>query len=803
MPQISANNEQLGTLTTVFAADLSTLKRSVLREYPKILNQARQTARNFKIPVGSSVSAASMGLSRAAGERIGRSFASSVISGMRHEMRHGMLSAAPEFRFVRDRFFAGMRPRKTAGQYLGADYFREIFRDRHKLYLSAAKEQQRLSAARPIPLLGPGIDPATPDPETINNMRGRKAFDQRFGSSRSARNFQAFNRRFQRATGDIRVFTGQLEKASTSLMKVGAGISFASLSLGMFSKSSIMASSRFTEWQNVFRQSYKSVLPQASAAMHKFAKDFDLSMQTAQYTVGDVGELLTGIGFSERMALNMSMRLNRAVADIVSFRNIEGGGAFPSGIQRASHAGFMAMMGNSRSAKILGIAIRQTSPEFRKLEKSIMASTGVTLQQARALAVLHEIERQSRYATGDYTRTQYSFANSLRRVSERLIDMRAAFGSLMIRGLNLNWILTGIGYGIQYITKAIQGMPWGLRTILGLTTALAISIGPLIVGLGMIGFSISGILKGGAALIAIWPKISAFFGIFSAGFKAGGIAGAVGTIGRGIMVALPAVSLFVAKFTAIAFLFTQIFKIFESIGREISAWKLFNLKPDRQQYVRASSPLDWRPSRTMTTDAQKKILGIDRYSPLIGKLTSGSATLFTPGPMTMSKDGTLQKQKFTGSQRMSKNGVFSSLLLSWSEYLRGNFSTDTDMRKYIARQMASGKPVSISQLSKMATNTIPDRVARRMAKNAGLNTQELNKPVRISKPFAENEAANGLARYAQAALFGTAEGIKAINTNPIKETKSEKLLSQIEKNTRKNKSTSGSFGNGNVGVTDL
>jgi hypothetical protein len=771
----SGTTQNVGTLITTFAGDLTPLRKAV-QDYTGILNNVKARTARVKVNVAPITSAAAQSIiPNAVAEAAGRNFATTLSTSISRTLRAGMLAAAmsplllnaAESGFQRDKWMAGFRPSQTAGQTFGADYFRQMHRDRQQIYLDAAAEQKRLESGKIPLLLNAAASRGIPRDETISGIHERLRADQ--GLDETGRNFRAFSYRVQRAVGDVNQFNNQLSEMSGTLVKTGAALSVVSAGIGLFAKSSIMASSDFIEWQNVFQQSYKTVFPQASVAMQKFAKDFDLSQRTAQRGVGDIGELLVGVGFSESDALKMSMRVNRMAADITSFRNITGNGMFSSGVLRSSHAMFMGMMGNSQSLKMLGVAIRQNSPEFKAQEKAIMAATGATLQQARAIAVLNEVEKQSRYAVGDYGRTWMTFSNSLRRVQERTEDLKTAFGSVLIQGLGLNWMLSGMAVGIKSVTNALNNMPTSLKIFVGLLTVSAIAIGPLVVGVGMLGFGIVGIIKGFTALKAISPVMARIFAAMGMNFRTGGIVGLFPMIASGIRIATSALGVFATKFALIFTVFAVIEKTAKKFWQEVSSWdwdKAFRTMP---AFNARAYELSSRPSRNMAdtelgatySDMSKRLKGTSRFSEIgVGGIGFGLNSILP----AIAETG---KSIVAGINPLK--------------------STSSVMKDYIQKQMSSGKPIDLNYLERLDK---AQGVALRSYANAGGNYDELGKAIPSYKTVTEDKnATKSIARYAEGAIYGTREGVMAMNRPPSSHEKTtENLLSEIARNTRKDHS---------------
>ena len=133
----------------------------------------------------------------------------------------------------------------------------------------------------------------------------------------------------------------------------------------LMSKAMIDAASDATETANKFNSVFDTVEAKANKVADNFAKSFGTAGSTSRKLIGDTGDLLVGFGFTGEAALEMSRKVNELAADLTSFQNVEGG------VESASSALTKALLGETESAKSLGIVIRQNTAEFRSQVKSI------------------------------------------------------------------------------------------------------------------------------------------------------------------------------------------------------------------------------------------------------------------------------------------------------------------------------------------------------------------------------------------------------------------------------------------------
>ena len=198
-----------------------------------------------------------------------------------------------------------------------------------------------------------------------------------------------------------------------------------------FGVHAVNSASDAIESASKFRTVFKGLEQQAQSAASTLADSFGLASDEARMLLGDVGDILTGFGFTTKEALNLSFQVNKLAVDLASFTN------FAGGARGASAALTKALLGEAESVKALGIVIRQDTAEYQKLIKSIQRTNKVGLVQAKALAALRIATTQSKNAIGDFARTQNDFANVTRVTRSEFRNLTVEIGRQLIEGLRL------------------------------------------------------------------------------------------------------------------------------------------------------------------------------------------------------------------------------------------------------------------------------------------------------------------------------------------------------------------------------
>ena len=210
-------------------------------------------------------------------------------------------------------------------------------------------------------------------------------------------------------------------------------IAFGAILTGVVAKgiiSLIRRASDAEETLNKFNAVFSDIRSEANATAKELAAAFGFSSIKARELLADTGDLLTGFGFTQESALDLSKQVNTLAADLASFTNLEGGA------ERASQALTKALLGERESIKTLGIAILEE--DVKAKIRSIEATgklTNETERQKKAIATLAIATEQSKNAIGDFARSQSSTANQTRILKASIDDILLGLGSFLNNAL--------------------------------------------------------------------------------------------------------------------------------------------------------------------------------------------------------------------------------------------------------------------------------------------------------------------------------------------------------------------------------
>jgi hypothetical protein len=190
-------------------------------------------------------------------------------------------------------------------------------------------------------------------------------------------------------------------------------------------KSAISYQETLNKFKVIFGDGTK-VINEASDALQNLTTNYGLTKKQATEMLSSTGDLLTGLGFTKKEAIGLSEQIQTLSVDLASFQNIEGGA------NQASEALTKALLGETESAKTLGIVIKQNTKEFRSQVQQLVETKGMTEMQAKAQLILSQAYAQSQNAVGDYARTSESLANMQKRLKAINDDSIMQMGSLFL-----------------------------------------------------------------------------------------------------------------------------------------------------------------------------------------------------------------------------------------------------------------------------------------------------------------------------------------------------------------------------------
>jgi len=178
------------------------------------------------------------------------------------------------------------------------------------------------------------------------------------------------------------------------------------------------------EINSKFNVVFSDIMTQANAMAHTLDQSYGLARSEAEKLLSNTGDLLSGFGFTQQAALDLSSDVNKLAADLGSFQNVD--------VASASNAITKALLGEREAIKQLGISILEKDVQDQMALNTVKGLTFETERQAKAYATLQLAQEQSKNAIGDFARTQESFANQLKEFKADLHDTAVEAGQVLL-----------------------------------------------------------------------------------------------------------------------------------------------------------------------------------------------------------------------------------------------------------------------------------------------------------------------------------------------------------------------------------
>lgn len=221
-----------------------------------------------------------------------------------------------------------------------------------------------------------------------------------------------------------------IDGLSGSFKRLGATIVsvFAVRKIAGFAGSMTELGSDLEEVQNVVDVTFTTMSGKIDEFARNAAKSAGLSETMAKRYVGTFGAMSKSFGFTEDAAYQMSTALTQLAGDVASFYNIT---------QDEAYTKLKSVFtGETETLKDLGVVMTENALNSYAMAKGIGKSVSkMTEQQKVALRYQFVLEKLSS-ATGDFVRTQDSWANQTRLLKLQLESLKATIGKGLINVFN-------------------------------------------------------------------------------------------------------------------------------------------------------------------------------------------------------------------------------------------------------------------------------------------------------------------------------------------------------------------------------
>ena len=241
--------------------------------------------------------------------------------------------------------------------------------------------------------------------------------------------------------------------------KIAAGLSVAAFA--KFTKDCIEVGSSVTEVQNVVDTAFGNLSSEADRWASNAMTNFGLSELSAKKYMGVFGQMSSAMGITGQAALDMSEQVAGLVGDVASFYNLSTGEAYTKLKS--------IWTGETETLKDLGVVMTQTNLDQYALNNGFGKTTAKMTEQEKVMLRYQYVTSALSNATGDFVKTQDSWANQTRILSLRFEQLKASLGKGFIA------LFTPILRGLNTVLAGLQKVADGFATFTQMLTGADIS----------------------------------------------------------------------------------------------------------------------------------------------------------------------------------------------------------------------------------------------------------------------------------------------------------------------------------------
>lgn len=241
--------------------------------------------------------------------------------------------------------------------------------------------------------------------------------------------------------------------------KIAAGLSIAAFT--KFTKDCLEVGSNVTEVQNVVDTAFKDLSGQADQWASNAMTNFGLSELSAKKYMGVFGQMSNAMGITGQAALDMAEDVTGLTGDVASFYNLSTDEAYTKLKS--------IWTGETETLKDLGVVMTQTNLDQYALNNGFGKTTAKMTEQEKVMLSYQYVTSALSNATGDFVKTQNSWANQTRILSLRFEQLKASLGKGFIA------LFTPILRGLNTVLAGLQKVADGFATFTQMLTGADIS----------------------------------------------------------------------------------------------------------------------------------------------------------------------------------------------------------------------------------------------------------------------------------------------------------------------------------------
>lgn len=205
------------------------------------------------------------------------------------------------------------------------------------------------------------------------------------------------------------------------------GIAFGARELIKFGASAIEVASDVQEVQNVVDTAFGSMAYKMEEFADAAVESFGISKLTAKQTGSTFMAMASGMNLTSEYASDLAIQLTALSADMASFYNVDQ--------SVASTALKSIFTGETETLKQFGVVMTEVNLQEYALSKGIDEAISSMNQQEKVMLRAEYVTEQLALASGDFAKTQDSWANQTRILTERWKEFKAVIGTGLITAL--------------------------------------------------------------------------------------------------------------------------------------------------------------------------------------------------------------------------------------------------------------------------------------------------------------------------------------------------------------------------------
>ena len=241
-----------------------------------------------------------------------------------------------------------------------------------------------------------------------------------------------------------------------------------------FTKDCIEVGSNVTEVQNVVDTAFKDLSWQADQWASNAMTNFGLSELSAKKYMGVFGQMSNAMGITGKAALDMAENVTGLTGDVASFYNLS---------TDESYTKLKSIWtGETETLKDLGVIMTQTNLDQYALNNGFGKTTAKMTEQEKVMLRYQYVTSALSNATGDFVKTQDSWANQTRILTLRFQQLKASLGKGFIA------LFTPILRGFNNLLAGLQKVADGFASFVQMLTGADVST-----SMGSISSDIAGI----------------------------------------------------------------------------------------------------------------------------------------------------------------------------------------------------------------------------------------------------------------------------------------------------------------------